>query len=146
MMAYASVYLAGTATKRSVEKSDNPALAWLKHEYRLDDAQFARLCALYRAYRPKCMEMCRQVDATNAQITKLIGSANAVTPQLKRALAEAGQLRVECETTMIEHFYSVAKTMPPPQAKRFLAWVQRETLNPGPMTQGPLSPPDDQDP
>lgn len=134
--AYACVYLAGTSTQRAVANSDKPALAWLQQEYQLNDAQFARVCEVHDAYRPKCMEMCRMIDAKNAQIEKLLAATNVVTPEIKQALAEAAQIRGECEAAMLEHFYKVAQTMPPEQGKRYLAWVQQETLKPRQMMPG----------
>lgn len=134
--AYACVYLAGTATQRSVASSDKPALAWMKSEYRLDDAQFARLCEVHDAYRPKCMAMCRMIDAKNAQIEKLLAGTSVVTPEIKQALAEAAAIRGECEAAMLEHFYRVAQTMPPEQGKRYLVWVQQESLKPRQMMPG----------
>ncbi len=133
---YACVFLAGTATQRSVDNSDKPALAWLKQEYRLDDAQFTKLCEVHDAYRPTCMEMCRKIDAKNAQIEKLLAVTNVITPEIRKALAEAAEIRAECEAAMLEHFYKVAETMPPEQGKRYLAWVQQETLKPAQMMPG----------
>jgi len=130
------VYLAGTATQRSVDKSDKPVLAWLQKEFRLNDAQYARLREVHDAYRPECMEMCRQIDAKNAQIEKLLAATNIVTPEIRQALTEAAAIRGECEAAMLEHFYRVAQTMPPEQGKRYLAWVQRETLKPRQMMPG----------
>lgn len=134
--AYACVYLAGTTTQRSVDGSERPALAWMKSEYRLDDAQFARLCEVHDAYRPKCMAMCRMIDAKNAQIEKLLAGTNTVTPEIKQALAEAAAIRGECEAAMLEHFYRVARTMPPEQGQRYLVWVQQQTLKPWQMMPG----------
>lgn len=134
--AYACVYLAGTTTQRAVARSDQPALAWMQREYQLDDAQFARLCEVHDAYRPKCMAMCRMIDEKNAQIEKLLAGTNVVTPEIQQALAQAAALRGECETAMLEHFYKVAQTMPPEQGQRYLAWVQQETLKPRQMMPG----------
>jgi hypothetical protein len=134
--AYAFVYLAGTSTQRAVENSGRPALAWLQQEYHLNDAQFARLCELHDAYRPKCKEMCRIIDAKNAQLEKLLAATNVVTPEVNQALKEAAQVRAECQAAMLEHFYAVAGTMPPEQGQRYLAWVRQETLKPGQMMPG----------
>lgn len=136
VVAYACVYLAGTATQRSVDSSGRPSLAWMQREYQLDDDQFARLCEVHDAYRPKCMAMCRMIDAKNAQIEKLLAGTNAVTPEIKQALSEAAAIRGECEAAMLEHFYRVARTMPPKQGKRYLVWVQQETLKPRQMMPG----------
>ena len=134
--AYACVYFAGTSSERAIANSDKPALAWLQQEYQLNDAQFARLCEVHDAYRPTCMEMCRKIDAKNVQIEKLLAATNAITPEIKQALADAAQIRGECEAAMLEHFYKVAQTMPPEQGKRYLAWVQQETLKPRQMMPG----------
>lgn len=134
--AYACVYLAGTSTQRAVARSDQPALAWMQQEYQLDDAQFARLCEVHDAYRPKCLAMCRMIDEKNAQIEKLLAGTNVVTPEIKQALAQAAAIRGECETAMLEHFYKVAQTMPAKQGQRYLAWVQQETLKPRQMMPG----------
>ncbi len=128
VVAYAGVYFTGTSSVRSMAESKQPALAWMQQEYHLSDAQFARLCELHDAYRPKCMEMCSKIDAKNAELQKLLASTNVVTPEIKQKLAEAAQIRAECEAGMLEHFNQVAQTMPPEQGKRYLAWVWEETL------------------
>lgn len=131
--AYACVFLAGTSAERAVANSDKPALAWLQQEYQLNDNQFARLCELHDAYRPTCLEMCRKIDAKNAQLQKLLATTNVITPEIRQAIAEAAEIRAECETAMLGHFYRVAQTMPPEQGRRYLEWVQRETLRPARM-------------
>jgi Heavy-metal resistance len=123
-------------SERAVANSDKPALTWLQQEYQLNDAQFARVCEVHDAYRPKCMEMCRMIDAKNAQIERLLAATNVITPEIKQALAEAARIRGECEAAMLEHFYKVAQTMPPEQGKRYLVWVQQETLKPRQMMPG----------
>jgi len=82
------------------------------------------------------MKMCRMIDAKNAQIESLLTATNAVTPEIRQALAEAAQIRAQCETAMLEHFYQVVETMPREQGKRYLAWVQHETLKPRQMMPG----------
>ncbi len=134
--AYACVFLAGTSAQRAVDNSDQPALAWLKQEYQLNDEQFTRLCEVHDAYKPKCMAMCQMIDEKNAQIQKLLAETNVITPEIRKALADAGAIRAECEAAMLEHFYKVAQTMPPEQGKRYLAWVRQETLKPSQMMPG----------
>ncbi len=133
LAAYACVYLAGTSSERAMSKGDKSALARLQLEYHLDDAQFAQIQALYAAYYPKCLEMCRRIAEKNAGLHKLLSATNVVTPEIRKALAEAAELRAECQGNMLAHFYAVAQIMPPDQGQRYLAWVQQETLTPGPM-------------
>ena len=133
LIAYAAIYLHATSAQRSVEHTPRPELAWLQKEYQLTDAQFAQVARLHDAYHPKCAEMCRRIDDQNAKVQQLLSSNNAVTPEIKQALAEAAQLRAECEAAMLQHFYEISRVMPPGQGNRYLAWVQRETLLPGQM-------------
>ena len=131
--AYACIYLQATSAQRSLEQNPRPELAWIQKEYQLTDPQFAQVAQLHDAYHPKCAEMCRRIDDQNAKIQQLLAATNAVTPEIKQALADAAQLRVECESAMMQHFYEVSRVMPPVQGKRYLAWVQQETLLPGQM-------------
>lgn len=137
---YVCIYLHGTTAQRSVEQSPRPEFAWLQKEFQLTDAQFARVMELHNAYAPKCEEMCRIIDAKNAQIQKLLAATNIITPEIKQALTQAAEIRAECETAMLDHFYKVAQTMPPEQGRRYLEWVQQETLKPQQMMPGESRP------
>ena len=53
--------------------------------------------------------------------------AKAVEQKLK----EAGELRVQCQQNMFNHFLEVSRQMPSEQGKRYLQWVQERTLTPG---------------
>src|SRR3989440_10593044 len=128
LVAYACMYLHATSVQRSMEQNGRPALAWLKNEYHLSDAQFVQVVLLHDAYYPKCAEMCRRIDEQNAKVRKLLAAANAVTPEIKQALADAARLRGECQSAMMEHFYEVSREMPPAEGKRYLSWVQPDTL------------------
>lgn len=133
LAAYAGIYFARTADNHSIVKGSQPMLSWLQQEYHLSDSQFARVCELYAAYQPKCAEMCRRIDAQNTETERLLAATNAVTPEIREALARAAQLRAECQTAMLEHFYEVAQAMPAEEGKRYLAWVQQETIMPAKM-------------
>ncbi len=130
---FAAIFLPMRAAHRSSEDGPHPELAWLKKEYKLTDAQFAQVVQLHENYHPKCAEMCRRIDEQNTKVQRLLDSTNAVTPEIKEALAESARLRTECESAMLQHFYEVSRAMPPDQGKRYLAWVQSETLLPGQM-------------
>jgi hypothetical protein len=134
--AYLCIYFGRTVAERSVERSNRPELAWLQMEFQLTDAQLTRVMELHNAYAPKCDEMCRAIDAKNAEIQKLLAATNVITPEIKQALAQAAEIRAECETAMLDHFYKVAATMPPEQAGRYLDWVQQQTLKPSKMMPG----------
>jgi len=120
LIAYTCFYLRATYPQRSLEQSSHPELAWLKAEYHLTDAQFAAVVRLHDAYSPKCAEMCRRIDEQNAKVQRLLAATNT-------------------ETAMLQHFYETSRQMSPEQGKRYLAWVQGETLLPGQMV--PTRPP-----
>jgi hypothetical protein len=125
---YGCIYLTCTASARSMERSDKPELAWLKEEFNLSDAEFKRVSELHAAYLPQCAEMCKQIDAQNLRLKKLLAATNQVTPEIETAIVESSRLRGECQRQMLEHFYAVSRTMPPEQGRRYLAWVQDRTF------------------
>ena len=138
LAAYVCIYLARTSAERAMGADDSLPLAWMQKEYQLSDAQMVRVRQLHREYEPKCMEMCRKIDEKNDQLQRLLAATNVINPEIKQTLAESAQLRAACQTAMLEHLYEVARVMPPEQAKRYLDWMQNETLMPGmPFTKHP---------
>jgi hypothetical protein len=130
---FACTYIFAASTGHSITKSPSPELAWLKQEYQLNNEQYANVCELYAAYHPKCLEMCREIDAQNDHLKTLLSATNVVTPEIRQALADKCLLRAKCEANMLNYFYQVSQAMPPEAGKRYLAWMQRETLIPSPM-------------
>ena len=132
---FASIYV---PARHGREQNPHPELAWLKKEYHLNDAQFERVVSLHTAYWPKCGEMCGRIDEKNENLQRLLAATNVVTPEIKAALAEVAQVRIECQAAMLQHFYEVSRVMNPEDGKRYLDWVQEETLLPHQMV--PTSP------
>lgn len=128
LAAYAGFYYGGTANSRRLQKTESPELAWLKEEFHLNDADFVRICRTHEAYLAGCAERCRLIDEKNAHLKQLLAATNTVTPEIERTLLEAAQLRAECQRKMLEEFYEVSRSMPPEQGKRYLAWVQGQTI------------------
>ena len=75
---------------------------------------------MHDAYVPRCAESCRRIESKNVEIGRLVASGNAVGPELERALTESGQLRIECQKAMLEHFYNVSRAMPLEEGRRYL--------------------------
>jgi len=128
--AYGCIYLACTASTRSLQRSDKPELAWLKEEFNLNDAEFKRVSDLHEAYLPQCREMCIQIDAQNTKLQKLLAGATDLSPEIERELVESSRLRTECQTMMLRHFFQVSQTMPPEQGRRYLSWVEAKAFLP----------------
>ena len=103
-------------------------MAWLKQEFHLSDAEFSRIKQMHESYLAGCAERCRRIDEKNSQLKRLLAVTNLVTPEIQAALIESARLRAECQKKMLEHFYQVSQTMPPEQGKRYLAWVQDQTI------------------
>ena len=128
--AYGCMYFGCTSCIRTLQHSDRPELAWLKDEFNLNDAEFKRVSELHAAYLPQCREMCRKIDAQNAQLQKLLASATNPTPEIDKALAETARLRSDCQGMMLRHFFQVSQTMPQAQGRRYLAWVKEKAFLP----------------
>jgi len=130
-LGYFGFYHLCIADARHMRQSPTPELAWLKAEFRLGDAEFNRIATLHEAYREGCMERCRLIDGKNEALKAMLAGTNVITPEIERALAEAAQLRAECLTHMLQHFYEVSQSMPPEQGRRYLIWVHERTLQTG---------------
>jgi len=128
--AYGVLYRSWTAPYRSVQDTAGPELSWLKKEFNLSDPDFARIKTLHEAYKPVCAEMCRKVDADNEALSQLLSASTNVTPEIESRLAAIAQLRRECQTQMLKHFFAVSQAMPPEQGRRYLLWMQEQTLAP----------------
>ena len=128
--AFCAVFYSSTAPQRQVRESPAPELAWLKKEFNLGEAEFARISKLHAGYEPHCKDMCRRIDEQNAKLRRLISGSSGMTPEIQNALAEAARLRTECQTMMLNHFYEVSRSMPATQGRRYLDWVQEKTFLP----------------
>jgi hypothetical protein len=127
---YLGVYYAGTAAHSNMERSPAPELAWLKEEFHLSDVDFARLSRMHDEYLSGCAQRCLVIDKKNQELTRLLKSADQVTPEIERLLRESAQLRADCQKQMLQHFFEVSRAMPAEQGKRYLAWVQSRTIIP----------------
>jgi hypothetical protein len=125
--AFCCVYLMGTTTPRALMRSEQPELAWLKHEFNLGEAEFKRIAELHAGYLPQCEERCRKIEELNGRLSNSLARAAQVTPDIERLLNERAQVRATCQAEMLKHFFEVSRTMPPEQGQRYLAWAQENT-------------------
>ena len=129
--AYACTVFICTAPSRSIERSAQPELAWLKDEFKLSDAEFKRIAELHAAYLPKCGELCTKIAEQNARLEKLLSNATNSTPEIEAAFAEQARLQADCRTQMLRHFFEVSHTMPPEQGRRYMAWIEEKVFASG---------------
>ena len=127
-LAYCGVYYTGTASCCQMTKGNAPELAWLKQEFHLSDSEFKRISEMHEVYLSGCAERCRRIDQKNEDLARLLAATNTITPDMEKALSESALLRADCQKKMLQHFYDVSRTMPPEQGKRYLAWVQQQTV------------------
>jgi hypothetical protein len=126
--AFCGVYYRGMAPMRALMSGPQPELAWLRQEFNLGDAEFARITQLHEAYLPECRQRCRLVEQQNERLGQLLAQADTVTPEIRGLLAERARIRAECEAEMLKHFLAVSRTMPPEQGRRYLAWIEQQTF------------------
>lgn len=103
-------------------------LAWLRREFRLNDAQMTRIRQLHDGYLPKCQEMCDRIAAKKKELHATLDAGKGVTPEAEQKLAQVATLRAQCQAQMLRHFQEVSQAMPPEQGRRYLAEMQRLTL------------------
>jgi hypothetical protein len=94
------------AVRQALHERD--ALAWLRTEFKLSDAQLTAIKELHETYREACAVHC----------AKIMDAQNRGAPA-----AEVAALEKTCVTAMTEHFKRVAALMPPGQGERYLAIV-----------------------
>ena len=108
LVAFAVFYgLHDDAAMRRAARDGDP-MAWMRAEFRLDDAQFVAIKQLHDEYGTVCVEHCAMI--TNA----------------RQQAAPAGELeRLErlCVDAMTGHFRRVAALMSPDEGERYLATV-----------------------
>jgi hypothetical protein len=126
--AFLGFYYCGTASCRALMMAPQPGLAWLKKEFKLSDAEYARITRLHEAYLPQCAQRCLRIADLNRKLEQLLSQASAVTPEIQNVLAERAKTRADCEAEMLNHFLEVSRMMPPEQGRRYLEWVEQQTF------------------
>lgn len=125
---FAGSYFIGQ--RASVVYCTNPAdnLAWLRHEFHLNDDQMARVRQLHEGYKPQCAKMCALIAAKEAEVQTALGGGTNVTANAQKKLTELGELRAQCQAQMLRHFIAVSQAMPPEEGRRYLAEMEKITL------------------
>ncbi len=125
---FSGFYYFGTASCREIMREPQPELAWLEKEFKLSDAEFARISELHAAYLPQCAARCQRIEEQNQKLKQLFSQAANVTPEIQALLTERAKMRADCEAEMMKHFIEVSKAMPARQGRRYLEWVQKQTF------------------
>ena len=108
------------AVKAAVAKRD--ALEWLRSDFQLTEAQFAKIKALHASYSVVCEEHCAAIQqAIQARNRLKAGAPDANA--LVAADRKVEDLRVVCETAIAAHVRRCAAEMSPEAGQRYLALV-----------------------
>lgn len=99
--------LGGDRALREAER-DGDALAWLRAEFRLSDADFAAIRRLHEDFSVECGRHCAAIIAARER---------------RAPAGEVAELERTCVDAMKVHFRRVAALMPPVQGERYLALV-----------------------
>jgi hypothetical protein len=98
-------------------------MQWLKNEYHLSDAQYAKIARMHDDYRPTCNLLCARVAAANQKLNSLIAVSPTVTPEIEAAMKDWALLQNECRVAMLRHVYTVAAEMNPQDGRRYIEMV-----------------------
>jgi hypothetical protein len=107
--------------REALEKRD--ALAWLRTDFHLDDAQFAEIKQLHAAYSVECEAHCRAIQEAAMARNTLKAATGAEPAALAAAEQRVQQLRAVCESAIAAHVREVASKMAPREGERYLALV-----------------------
>ena len=99
-------------------------MIWLKKEYHLTDAQFARIQELHREYAPRCDRMCERIANANSRLDDLIKSSRTFRPEVEKALADCVAVQAECRRALLQHVYAVSAEMSPADGARYVQMMK----------------------
>jgi hypothetical protein len=128
---YLVSYELATRPAKCMMEHPNAGMVWLKREYHLSDAQYARIAQMHGDYRPTCERMCRRIAEANAKVRALIDSNSTATPETEAALKEWALLQNECRVAMLRHVYAVSAEMPPEEGRRYIKMATGRIVSSG---------------
>jgi hypothetical protein len=128
VVAYACLYFGATAQHRHMMRQPDAELVWLKNEFSLSDADCHRIVTVHNGYLPRCEEMCRRIATKNAELKTILAKSDNVTGDIQKKISEIADLKAQCQTQMLQHFFDVSRAMPPAQGQRYLQWIENKTL------------------
>jgi hypothetical protein len=120
-----------TQPMRAISAAPGAELLWLRHEFKLTDAQFEQIKLLHEKYSVQCDLMCREIAGVNARLDRLISTNRQVNPELSSAMDESARVQANCRRAMLVHIYEVAANMESNQGARYLQMMKETIIEPG---------------
>jgi len=99
------------------------AMAWLRMDFHLTDAQFAAIRELHESYAGSCEEHCRMIQEATRARNALKAAQGADAAATAAAEQKIQELRANCETAITRHVKQVAALMSPTDGQRYLDLV-----------------------
>jgi hypothetical protein len=130
LIAFCGTNFFGTRDLRQIAKAPNGELQWLRREFHLSDAQFAKIATLHSAYTPVCDEMCRRIMEANSKLDRLVSENREVTPEVEAAIREVGSVQDDCHRQMLAHIYQVSAQMNPADGQNYLRLMKSRVIQP----------------
>ena len=87
-------------------------------------ADLGRLCVT-EALERLGIPVNRVGSLTVGSVTQTAGAVHVA-----KVVDEVAMLTKECRLKMLDHFFQVSRAMPPDQGRKYLVWMQRQTLTP----------------
>lgn len=115
-------YRAGTDREVRTALAQQDAMAWLRADFGLTDAQFAAIKKLHEDYSVICEQHCLAIQNAT-RILRSLRTTNAAPERLASAEEEVEQLRILCESAIATHVRRCAAEMSPEAGQRYLAMV-----------------------
>lgn len=123
-------FRAATAPTRAMLSQPAGEMEWLKREYHLTDAQFARIQQLHREYAPNCDRMCEKIAKANGRLDQLIEINRTFTAEVDLALSESVAVQAECRRALLAHVYAVSAEMSPEDGPRYVDMMKARIVEP----------------
>ncbi len=112
---------ADPAVKAALAKQD--AMAWLRTDFQLTDAQFAAIRKLHDSYSIECEEHCRAIQVAVRARNALKAAPEAGSDALAAVDRRVAALRLACESAIAAHVRRCAAEMSPEAGQRYLGLV-----------------------
>lgn len=127
---YSISYHCATAPAAAMLTKPGGEMEWLKCEYHLTDAQFARIQQLHQDYAPTCDLMCEKITKANNRLDELVSTNRTVTPEVAAAMKECLAAQADCRQAMLGHVYAVSAEMAPQDGARYLQMMKARIVEP----------------
>lgn len=130
-LAYCFYFYCATQPMQAMLTQPDGQMEWLRREFKITDAKFAKVKQLHEAYRPGCDQMCLRIAEANDEAKALIANSKTTTPEIEAALKKCAALQNECRQALLAHVYAVSAEMQPSEGRRYISMMTARIVQPG---------------